>query len=125
MAVGADLDRDAGYVWFSERLGFFDEIVWTGDRTGPKTRIEVPTDASVTWHRGWLAAKRRTPWTIGDETYPPDTVLGISFAAFLAGDRHFTKLFEPAERRALQSFFWCGSRLILSVLDDLSQSSKH
>ncbi len=119
MAVGADLDRDAGYVWFSERLGFFDEIVWTGDRTGPKTRIEVPTDASVTWHRGWLAAKRRTPWTIEDETYPPDTVLGISFASFLAGDRHFTKLFEPAERRALQSFFWCGSRLILSVLDDL------
>ena len=119
MAVGADLDRDAGYVWFSERLGFFDEIVWTGDATGPKTRIEVPTDASVTWHRGWLAAKRRTPWTIGDETYPPDTVLGISFAAFLAGDRHFTKLFEPAERRALQSFFWCGSRLVLSVLDDL------
>ena len=119
MAVGADLDRDAGYVWFSERLGFFDEIVWIGDATGPKTRIEVPTDASVTWHRGWLAAKRRTPWTIGDETYPPDTVLGISFAAFLAGDRHFTKLFEPAERRALQSFFWCGSRLILSVLDDL------
>jgi prolyl oligopeptidase len=119
MAVGADLDRDAGYVWFSERLGFFDEIVWIDDRTGPKTRIEVPTDASVTWHRGWLATKRRTPWTIGDETYPPDTVLGISVAAFLADDRHFTKLFEPAERRALQSFFWCGSRLILSILDDL------
>ena len=39
--------------------------------------------------------------------------------AFLAGDRRFTKLFEPAERRALQGFFWSGGRLVLSVLDDL------
>jgi len=122
MSVGADLDRDAGYVWFAERLGFFDEIVRIGDGTGPKTRIDVPTDAAVEWHRGWLAVKRRTSWTIGGETYPPDTVLGISFAAFMAGNRYFTKLFEPAERRALQGFFWCGSRLVLSVLDNLKPS---
>jgi len=69
--------------------------------------------------RGWLAVKRRTAWTIGGETHPPDAVLGISFAAFLAGDRHFTKLFEPAERRALQGFFWSGGRLVMSILDDL------
>jgi len=121
MAVWADVDREADgeRLVFAERLGFFDEIVWIGDRAGPKTRIDVPTDASVEWHRGWLAAKRRTPWTIGGETHPPDTVLGISLAAFLAGDRHFTKLFEPAERRALQGFFWCGDRLVLTILDDL------
>src|SRR5208283_2106043 len=108
MAVWADLDREAAdeRIEFVERIGFFDAIVRIGDRTGPG--IEVPTDASVTWHRGWLAAKRRTPWTVGGVTHPPDTVLGISFAAFLAGDRRFTKLFEPAERRALQGFFWSG-----------------
>src|SRR5207247_3593512 len=86
---------------------------------GPKSRIDVPTDASVDWQRGWLAAKRRTPWTVGGQTYPPDTVLGISYDAFLTGDRHFVKLFEPAERRALQGFFWTGGRLVLSILDDL------
>ena len=121
MAVWADLDREAEdeRLWFVERLGFFDAVVWIGDRTGPKTRIEVPTDASVQWHRGWLAVKRRTPWTIGHQIHPPDTVLGISFSAFLAGDRSFTKLFETAERRALQGFFWSGGRLVLSILDDL------
>ncbi len=121
MAVWADIDRETGeeLLVFVERLGFFDAIVWIGDRTGPKTRIDLPTDASVAWHRGWLAVKRRTAWTIGDETYPPDTVLGISFPAFLAGDRRFVKLFEPAERRALQGFFWSGGRLHLSILDDL------
>ncbi|MFC7552813.1 prolyl oligopeptidase family serine peptidase [Pseudoroseomonas wenyumeiae] len=28
-------------------------------------------------------------------------------------------LFEPAPRRALDGFFWCAGRLVLSVLDDL------
>jgi prolyl oligopeptidase len=121
MAVWADVDREAEgeRLVFVERVGFFDATLWIGDRSGPKTRIDVPTDASVEWHRGWLAVKRRTGWTIGDETHPPDTVLGISLPAFLAGDRRFIKLFEPAERRALQGFFWSGGRLILSILDDL------
>src|SRR5690242_7828702 len=121
MAVWADVDRDAAEerVWFVERLGFFDMVVSIGDRSGPKIRLDLPTDVSGFWHRGWLAVRRRTAWTIGGETHPPDTVLGISFPAFLAGDRRFTKLFEPAARRALQGFFWCGERLVLSILDDL------
>ena len=121
MAVWADLDREAAdeRIGFVERTGFFDAVVWIGDRAGPKTRIDVPTDASVTWHRGWLAVKRRTAWTIDGATHAPDTVLGMNFAALLAGDRNFTKLFEPAERRALQGFFWAGGRLVLSILDDL------
>jgi prolyl oligopeptidase len=121
MAVWADVDRGAEgeRLVFVERIGFFDAVVWIGDHSGPKTRIDLPTDASVEWHRRWLAVKRREPWTIGGETYAPDTVLGISFPAFLAGDRDFRKLFEPTERRALQGFFWSGERLVLSILDDL------
>jgi prolyl oligopeptidase len=121
MGVWADLDREAENerVWFFEQLGFFDKARWAGDRTGPKTQLDLPTDTSAVSHRGWLAVKRRTAWEIGGETYPPDTVLGISLPAFLDGDRHFTKLFEPAERRALQGFFWSGERLVLSILDDL------
>ena len=121
MSAWADVDREAENerLVFVERIGFFDAGIWIGDRTGPNTRIDVPTDASVDWHRGWLAVKRRTAWTIGGETHPPDTVLGISFPAFLAGDRRFTKLFEPAERRALQGLFWSGGHLVLSILDNL------
>ncbi len=121
MSVWADVDREAEgeRVWFSERLGFFDEIVRLGDSGGPRARIDVPSDASVDWSRGWLAARRRSPWTINGQTHPPDTVLGISLPAFLAGDRRFEKLFEPAGRRALQGFFWCGGRLVVSALDDM------
>jgi prolyl oligopeptidase len=126
MAVWADVDRDSETerVWFAEQLGFFDQIVFLGDHTGLRIQLDLPTDASVTWHRGWLAVKRRSVWNINGESYAPDTVLGISLDAFLAGDRHFTKLFEPAERRALQGFFWCGDRLVLSVLDDLKPVSE-
>jgi prolyl oligopeptidase len=121
MAVWSDIDRDAPEerVWFVERLGFFDMVVWIGDRSGPKIRLDLPTDVSGYWRRGWLVVRRRSAWTIGSETHPPDAVLGISFPAFLAGDRRFTKLFAPAERRALQGFFWSGGRLVLSILDDL------
>ncbi|MBI3513826.1 MAG: S9 family peptidase [Proteobacteria bacterium] len=108
-----------GRLVFVEKPGFFDSIIWLGDAGGPQRRLEVPTDAWVTWHRGWLAVRPRTAWTVAGETYAPDTVVGISFAAFLAGDRGFARLFEPAERRALQVFFWCGGALVISILDDL------
>jgi prolyl oligopeptidase len=121
MAAWADVDRETEEerLIFIERIGFFDAAVWIGDRTGPKTRIDLPTDVWIRWHRGWLAVKRRTEWTVGGDTYQSDTLLGISLPTFLDGDRRFTKLFEPAERRALQGFFWSGDRLVLSILDDL------
>ena len=43
----------------------------------------------------------------------------MPLARFLAGERDFEVLFEPAERRALQHFFWCAGRLVLSILDEL------
>ena len=63
--------------------------------------------------------RRRAAWTVGGRTSPPDTVLGISLSAFLAGDRNFSVVFEPASRRALQGFFWSAGRLVLSILDEL------
>ena len=122
MGAWAHVDRDGPQerVWFLDKPSYLDAHVWLGDRTGAKTRINVPTDAQVQPHRDWLAVMPRTPWTVGGETFAPDTVLGISEAAFLADDRRFTKLFEPGERRVLQHFFWCGGRLVLSILDNLT-----
>ena len=122
MSCGGSVDRDAAgdrNLVFIEKPGFFDSIVWFGDRTGKQQRLDLPSDAWPHWHRGWLAVKARTAWTVAGETYAPDTVVGIALAAFLAGDRRFVRLFEPGARRALQSFFWCGDGLVLSILDDL------
>ena len=112
-------DRPTGRLIFGERTGFFDTTVWLGDREGPKQRIELPTDAWFSWEAGWLAVRGRTAWTTGTETFQPDVVVVIRLDDFLAGDRRFTPVFEPAPRLALQGFFWAAGRLLLSVLDDL------
>jgi prolyl oligopeptidase len=121
MGLWASVDRDVPEerVWFIEKPGLIDANVWIGDRNGPRTRIEIPSDCLAQVSRGWLAVKPRTRWIVGGETYEADTVVGMSFQAFLAGGRGFTRLFQPDARRALQGFFWCGGRLVLSILDDL------
>ncbi len=116
---GKDPEAVPERLFFVESVETFEQVVWIGDRSGAKTRLDLPTHVRLDWHRDWIAIKPRKPWTVGGETYAPDTLLGISFSAFLAGDRRFTRLFEPGPRRALQGFFWSLDRLILSILDDL------
>ena len=121
MGVFTNVDRTAAIprIWFVERLGFFDMNLWLGDERGAKTRLDLPTDIWMDAHRDWFVVKLRTAWTVGGQTYAPDTALGISLSAFLAGDRHFTVVFEPVPRRALQGFFWSAGKLVLSILDEL------
>ncbi len=120
-SLGADAhyDRDGDRLLFVDHTDFFNSRVFAGDRTGPKLQFDLPTDAAYLYNRGWLAVRPRSPWTVGARTYTPDTVVGIGLEAFLAGDRSFAVLFEPAERRALQSFSWVGGVLLISVLDEL------
>ena len=119
MSASGGFDRLANRLIFVERTGFFDAKVWIGDRDGPKQLVDLPTDAWVEWEGDWLAVRGRTTWTAGGVTFQPDVVAVIRLEDFLAGDRRFTNVFEPAPRLALQGFFWAAGRLVLSVLDDL------
>jgi prolyl oligopeptidase len=120
MGAWGSVEREApGRLIFVDQIGFYDTEVHVGDRTGPQRRIGLPTDMEYRWQRGWLAVRPRSPWTIEGTTHPPDTLLGIGLDAFLDGDGRFRPLFTPGERRALQGFFWCKGRLVISVLDEL------
>jgi prolyl oligopeptidase len=121
MAASANVDRtgDIPRVWFVERLDFFNCHLWLGDETGARSKLDLPTDIWMEAHRDWLVVKLRAAWTAGGQTHAPDTVLGISLSAFLAGERNFTVVFEPGPRRALQGFFWGAGKLVLSILDEL------
>jgi prolyl oligopeptidase len=121
MAAYCDIDRTGAQlrVWFVERLDFFNYNLWLGDETGARSKLDLPTDIWTQAHQDWLVVKRRAAWTVAGQTFAPDTVLGISLSAFLAGDRHFTVVFEPGPRRALQGFFWSAGRLVLSILDEM------
>jgi prolyl oligopeptidase len=121
MAAYCDIDRTgAGLrVWFVERLDFFNSRIWLGDENGARSKLDLPTDIWMEAHQDWMVVKLRTAWSAGGQAYAPDTVLGISLSAFLAGDRNFTVVFEPGPRRALQGFFWGAGRLVLPILDEL------
>jgi hypothetical protein len=111
------MDRETpGRLIFFERRGFYAAAVHLGDRDGPRRRIDLPLDAEFTWQRDWLAVRPRSPWTISGVTHAPDTLLGTRLNAVLSDQVRFE---VPAEQRALQGFFWCVGRLVLSVLDNL------
>ncbi|MER9344789.1 hypothetical protein NKI41_29140 [Mesorhizobium sp. M0601] len=48
--------------------------------------------------------------------HPADALIGISLSSFIAGERSFATLFEPGDRRSLQSFFWNNGKLIIFYL---------
>jgi prolyl oligopeptidase len=121
MSVSASIDHtyEKETVWFVDRPGFFDVVIWRGDRAGPKVKLDLPTDIELEVEHGWLLIKRRTVWEVGEVTHAPDTLLAILMAAFLRGDRNFSVLFVPGERRVLDGYFWCHGKLVLSILDNL------
>jgi len=106
-------------VWFVEWLDFFNYRIWLGDDSGAKTKLDLPTDVWARAYQDWQVVKLRTAWSPRGRSFAPDTVLGISLSAFLAGDRNFEVIFEPGPRRALQGFFWNAGRLVLPILDEL------
>jgi prolyl oligopeptidase len=119
MSGWGQFDRAGNRVIFIDQVDFFNTVIWIGNRGGPVTKLDLPSDAGALYHRDSLAIRPRSPWTVGGVTYEPDTILGIGLEAFLAGERDFRVLFVPGRRRALQGFNWSGGDLIVSVLDDL------
>jgi prolyl oligopeptidase len=121
MSAYCDVDRTgpAPRVWFIDRQDFFNFDVWLGSETGARVKLDLPSDIWLQVHRDWFAVKLRSAWTVAGTTHAPDTVLGMSLSAYLAGDRNFTVVFAPSSRRALQGFFWADGKLILSILDEL------
>ncbi|MDA9395760.1 peptidase S9 [Bradyrhizobium sp. CCBAU 45394] len=121
MAVSgmADDTGSVPRVWIVDQIDFFNHAIWLRDATGATTKLDLPTGVWMQAHGDWFAMKLRKDWSAGGRTFATDTVLGISLSAFLAGSRDFAVLFEPGPRRALQGLFWAGSKLVLSILDEL------
>ncbi|MER9119962.1 prolyl oligopeptidase family serine peptidase [Mesorhizobium sp. M0954] len=121
LGVSGRLDRTAESerLWFIEQSTFFEKIGRIGDRSGPKMRIDLPPDASWSGFGDWLAEKPRKPWAVGGMTHAADALIGISLSSFIAGERSFAILFEPGDRRSLQSFFWNNGKRIISYLVNL------
>ncbi|ANW05887.1 peptidase S9 [Bradyrhizobium icense] len=121
VGAGCDVDHTVAppRMWFVDGVDTFNFAIWLGDESGATTKINLPSNIWMLPHRDWLAIKPRESWSVAGRTYAADTVLIISLAAFLEGNRQFGVLFEPGPRRALQGFFWSAGKLVLSILNEL------
>jgi prolyl oligopeptidase len=82
-------------------------------------QLDLPTGVSVEFENDLMTVKPREAWKVGDRVYAADSLLAMSRRAFLDSNRDFTVLFEPAARKALQSFAFIDGKLLLHYKDNL------
>jgi len=117
LSIGASHDATIGFErdLVFESLDFYRERILLLTTEG-LVHIETPEDADVDIHREWMLVQPRSDWG----SYVTGSLLAISFEAFLAGSRDFTVVFTPTATTALQGWSWTASRVILTVLDDVT-----
>ncbi|MGA0588577.1 prolyl oligopeptidase family serine peptidase [Dyella sp. KRB-257] len=120
LAVSAHHDAMPGFErdFVSVARDFFHSELFQR-RDGKLLKVDVPDDATAAAHREWLLVETRSPWTVGDTTYPSGALLATRFDDFMAGKRDFTTLFAPDAHTSLASYRWTRHHLILDVLDDV------
>jgi prolyl oligopeptidase len=82
-------------------------------------RLAVPTDAKVRMANHWLLLRLVTDWRPADATFKAGSLIGMNLDRFLAGERGFVVIFEPAERVALQDFIVTRDVIVLDILDNV------
>jgi prolyl oligopeptidase len=118
VAVTAWRDLTPGYERdFVERSPTF----WTSElylrRDGKLLKIEKREDAIASVHRELLFIRLRSPWKIGDKTYPAGGLLATDFDGFLKGERRL--LFQPGERTSLEAYSPTRNHVLVNELDNV------
>jgi prolyl oligopeptidase len=121
VSAGVHWDQTPGYEReFAIRAPTFFTNEMLVRRDGKLVKIDKPDDAVASVHRDWMYVKLRTPWKVGDKTYPAGALLAIRFEAFLNGDRTFDVLFEPTERKSLAGYSEMRNAVIVNELDNVA-----
>jgi prolyl oligopeptidase len=119
--VAASVDRTPGFerTMLRRAVDFFNDEVYElrGDEL---IRIDAPTDATVSVHRGWLLVELRTDWSTAAGSYPAGSLLAADYDEFLAGTAELHVVFEPDEHTSLNHYAWTRDRLILVTLADVA-----
>ncbi|MFO1313639.1 MAG: prolyl oligopeptidase family serine peptidase [Burkholderiales bacterium] len=88
-------------------------------RSGKPVRIDKPDSAEAQVHRDFLLVSLREPWTTGGTTYPAGALIASDFERFMKGERKFSTLFAPTERKALLGFDATRTRIVATELDNV------
>ena len=120
VAVGAVHDSTPGFErdFVFRAVNFYETELYVR-RDDKLIKIEKPADAEASAHREWLLIRLRTPWTVSGKAYPAGALLAANFDAFLKGERKLDMLFEPTDRKSLDSFSPTLHHIILNELDNV------
>jgi prolyl oligopeptidase len=121
VSAGAYHDSTEGFErdFVYRNLDFYRTEKYLRRPGGELVKVDVQDDADTSAHREWLLISTRTPWTVGDTTYPAGALLAAPFDDYLAGARELTVLFEPDEHTALSYHAWTRNHLIIASLQDV------
>jgi prolyl oligopeptidase len=119
--VAGGVDRTPGFVRTILRraVDFFNDEVYEL-RSDELIRIDAPTDATVSVHRGWLLIELRTDWYTGGNLYVAGSLLAADYDAFLAGTADLHMVFEPDAHTSLNHYAWTLDRLVIVTLADVA-----
>lgn len=121
VSVGAFHDPTPGYErdFVGRHLDLYRAEYHLLASTGDLVRIDVPEDAGWEAHRDWLLIRPRSPWTVGEVTYPAGALLAAEFGRYLDGRRELIVLFQPDGHTSLSSWTWTRNHLLLVTMTDV------
>ena len=88
-------------------------------RDGKPVRIDKPDSAKAYSYRDLILIRLREPWMVGGRKYPAGALLAADFDRFLAGERKFSVLFTPTERKSLTGFSTTRNHILVNELDNV------
>ncbi len=125
---GQESDVGAGVSVVSEKDRTYDLVrraidFWNREtfiRVGDQwVKLALPTDAKVATANHWLPVRLVTDWKPAETNFKAGSLIGMNLDKFLAGERGFVVIFEPAERVALQAFIVTKDMIVLDILDNV------
>ena len=117
----ADVDRTPGFerTVFGRAIDRYrsEQFVFTA---GHLTRIDRPSDSTLTFWRQHLLLELRSDLRANGKTYPRGSLLAADAAAYLRGERRFTPLFTPSATTSLAGFALTRDHVLLNLLDNVA-----
>jgi prolyl oligopeptidase len=123
ISVTASVIQQKGFPdlhWVRRAVTFFTSENFLRDpATGRLSRLDIPADANASVVRDWLTIQLRSDWKTGERILPQGALVATPLKAFLAGERKFSVLFEPSERRSLAGYVATRTHVLVNELDNV------
>lgn len=118
VAVSSYKTADRTYGVIIHRPSFFRGSTYVL-MNGDLVHIDLPLDATPTLMGDQLVVRLRSPWEVGEATFPEGALISTNIDAFLSGERDFQIILEPGERSTIRGVTATRSNLLVNLLDNV------